>query len=208
MFNPPISAVFIAAAACALAGCISAPDAAQTPQQAFMARLGALCGKAFAGRVVASEPAGADADMAAKALVMHVRSCSKDRIEIPFHVGDDRSRTWVITRTAAGLRLQHDHRYQDGTSDAVTMYGGNSADAGSAGRQAFPVDAESVASFRANGLDRSITNTWVIEVDDPAASQARLSYELVRPAGPNARRFRVEFDLTETVPTPPAPWGW
>lgn len=191
-----------------MTGCITAPAPQDTAQDMFMARLSSLCGKAFAGRIAASQPAGADDDMAGKPLVMHVRNCTKDRIEIPFHVGDDRSRTWVITRTGAGLRLKHDHRHLDGTSDAVTMYGGDSTDVGTAGRQAFPVDAESIANFKANGLDRSVTNTWVIEVSAAGTPEARFSYELIRPPGPAARRFRVEFDLTKPVPAPPTPWGW
>jgi hypothetical protein len=200
--NRPLLLLPIAAATL-LAGCQTAADPAPSPQDAFMARLASQCGKAFAGRIVASEPAGADNDMAGKALVMHVRSCSKDRIEIPFHVGEDRSRTWVITRTVQGLRLKHDHRHSDGKPDAVTMYGGDTADEGTPGRQAFPVDAESIANFRANGLARSVTNTWTVEVDS-----AQFAYELSRPAGPTARRFRVEFDLTRPVPAPPTPWGW
>ncbi len=190
-------------AAVLLSSCASAPSAESDPQTRFMARLNALCGKAFVGRITGSEPAGADADMAGKALVMHVRRCSPERVEIPFHVGEDRSRTWVITRTASGLRLKHDHRHADGTSDAVTMYGGDTDQPGSAQRQEFPVDAESVANFRANGLARSVTNTWAVEV-----SAAHFAYELTRPPGPTARRFRVEFDLTREVPAPPTPWGW
>ena len=196
------------ASAALLAGCASTPAAAPDPQTAFMARLSALCGKAFAGRIVGSEPAGADADMAGKPLVMHVRSCTADRIEIPFHVGTDRSRTWVITRTGQGLRLKHDHRHEDGSADKVTMYGGDTAAAGSAGRQDFPVDAESIANFRANGLDRSVINVWSVEVSDARASKPVFVYELKRPAGPTARLFRVEFDLSRTVDAPPTPWGW
>ncbi|MFY8074053.1 MAG: hypothetical protein ACOVNK_00060 [Sphingorhabdus lacus] len=195
------------AATALLAGCASTP-AAPTPQDAFMARLSALCGKAFAGRIMGSEPAGADADMAGKPLVMHVRSCARDRIEIPFHVGTDRSRTWVITRTGTGLRLKHDHRHEDGSADKVTMYGGDTAASGTAGRQDFPVDAESIANFRANGLDRSVTNVWSVEVSDARDAKPVFVYELRRPAGPTARLFRVEFDLTQTVDTPPTPWGW
>lgn len=195
------------AATVLLAGCAPTP-AAPDPQDAFMARLSALCGKAFAGRITGSEPAGADADMAGKPLVMHVRSCARDRIEIPFHVGTDRSRTWVITRTGAGLRLKHDHRHEDGSADKVTMYGGDTAASGTAGRQDFPVDAESIASFRANGLDRSVTNVWSVEVSDARDAKAVFVYELRRPAGPTARLFRVEFDLSQTVDTPPTPWGW
>ena len=196
------------AATALLAGCAATPAAAPDPQDAFMERLSALCGKAFAGRIMGSEPAGADADMAGKPLVMHVRSCARDRIEIPFHVGTDRSRTWVITRTGTGLRLKHDHRHEDGSADKVTMYGGDTAASGTAGRQDFPVDAESIASFRANGLDRSVTNVWSVEVSDARDAKAVFVYELRRPAGPTARLFRVEFDLTQTVDTPPTPWGW
>jgi hypothetical protein len=186
-----------------LGGCASTSTSKANPQDQFMARLNALCGKAFAGRITDSEPQGADADMAGKPLVMHVRSCSPTRVEIPFHVGDDRSRTWVITRTASGLRLKHDHRHEDGKPDAVTLYGGDTGDTGSASRQSFPVDAESIANFRANGLDRSVTNVWAVEVDG-----TNFAYELRRPPGPTARLFRVEFDLTKPVPAPPAPWGW
>jgi hypothetical protein len=167
-----------------------------------MARLNALCGQAFAGQIVASEPTGADAGMAGQPLIMHVRRCTAERVEIPFHVGTDRSRTWVITRTATGLRLRHDHRHADGSHDAVTMYGGDTADGGTATRQSFPVDAESIATFRANGLDRSITNVWSMEIDDAA-----FSYELIRPAGPAARLFRISFDLSQPVQAPPPPWG-
>jgi hypothetical protein len=178
------------------------------PTIASAALLAGLCGKAFAGRIVGSEPVGADADMAGKPLVMHVRSCAADRIEIPFHVGTDRSRTWVFTRTGQGLRLKHDHRHEDGSADKVTLYGGDTAASGTAGRQDFPVDAESIASFRANGLDRSVTNVWSVEVSDPRDPKPVFVYELRRPAGPTARLFRVEFDLTKAVETPPTPWGW
>jgi hypothetical protein len=54
---------------------------------------------------------------------------------------EDRSRTWVITRTATGLRLKHDYRHTDGTPDALTMYGGDTVGPGTAQRQSFPADA-------------------------------------------------------------------
>ena len=198
-----------------LAGCAIIPTpstpVANSPEErqaAFMARLNALCGKSFAGRITGSAPQGADDDMTGQPMVMHVRSCTADRVEIPFHVGNDHSRTWIITRTATGLRLKHDHRHEDGSSDAVTLYGGDTATPGSATRQAFPVDAESIASFRANGLDRSVTNVWAVEVSAPTDPTPRFAYELSRPAGPNARLFWVEFDLSREVATPPTPWGW
>lgn len=177
------------------------PASAETaPADAFMARIAAHCGQAFAGRIVANEPPPPDDPFAGKALVMHVRECAPEELKIPFHVGDDHSRTWVLTRTAGGLRLKHDHRHEDGSEDAVTWYGGDSAAPGTPGRQEFPVDAYSVAMFEHAGLAASVRNTWAMEI----VSGERFAYELSRPSG---RLFRVEFDLATPVAPPPAPWG-
>lgn len=174
--------------------------ASPTPQDAFWSRMQALCGKAYAGRVVADAPAPAGEDpFRSGPLVMHVRECTPDAMRIPFHVGGDRSRTWVLTRTAAGLRLKHDHRHEDGSEDALTQYGGDTTGAGSPQRQEFPVDAFSKAMFTAQGRAVSNDNTWAIEIEPGRA----FVYELARPQ----RLFRVEFDLTRPVPAPPAPWG-
>ncbi len=89
-------------------------------QEQFWASLIALCGKAFEGQGIEA-PTG-NTTYVEKRLVMHVRRCEPDVVYIPFHVGENRSRTWVITRTAQGLRLKHDHRHEDGTEDAVTQY--------------------------------------------------------------------------------------
>ncbi len=155
---------------------------------AFFTHLHSLCGRSFEGRIVANEPTPAQADpFDGKRLVMHVRDCSGDTIRIPFHVGDDRSRTWVLTRHGNRLRLKHDHRHADGTPDKVTMYGGDTQSYGSERRQEFPVDAESIALFEREGLAASVTNVWAIEIE-PGKT---FVYELARPG----RLFRVEFDL-------------
>lgn len=175
--------------------------AATTPADKFYQNVAALCGQSFAGKIVANTPIAATPDpFAGKALVMHVRDCSEDELRIPFHVGDDHSRTWVITRRTNSLRLKHDHRHDDGSPDAVTMYGGDTRDAGTERRQEFPVDAESIAMFRAQGMQASLTNTWAMEI----LPESEFVYELSRPGG---RLFRVSFDLTQPVATPPAPWG-
>ena len=182
-----------------LGGCVSVGEVAADPADAFMARLKQHCGKAFAGRVVTSDPA--DASFAGKRLVMHVRECNPEEVRIPFHVGDDSSRTWVVSRTASGLRLKHDHRHEDGSPDKLTMYGGDSRPSGTARRQEFPVDAESIVLFTREGRAVSISNVWAIEVDATV-----FAYELRRPL-PDERFFRVEFDLTRPVAEPPPPWG-
>jgi hypothetical protein len=169
----------------------------------FLVALSDLCGKAYAGHIVANEPAAASGSppdpFEGKALVMHVRECTPAEIRVPFHVGDDHSRTWVISRTDGGLRLKHDHRHEDGSPDVLTMYGGETAGPGTAVRQEFPVDAESKALFERQGLKASMTNVWAIEFEPGR----RYVYELARPG----RLFRVEFDLTKPVGLPPPPWG-
>ena len=170
------------------------------PADAFLAAIARHCGQAFAGRVLVDEPASADNPFAGKPLVMHVRECGADEIRVPFHVGDDHSRTWVLTRTPTGVRLKHDHRHADGSPDATTMYGGDTATAGTAVRQVFPVDAESVAMFNREGRSVSVTNVWAMEIEPGK----RFLYELSRPGG---RLFQVEFDLGKPVLPPPPPWG-
>jgi hypothetical protein len=178
-----------------LAACATAPQQA-SPQDAFLANLKSLCGKAFEGKVVSTDKA--DATMAKERLVMHVRECTDDAVRIPFNVGENRSRTWVVTRTATGLRLKHDHRHEDGSEDKVTQYGGDTATEGTAQRQEFPVDAFSVALFERENLKASVTNVWAMEV-----TPVLFAYELRRAN----RFFRVEFDTTRAIPAPPPPWG-
>lgn len=188
----PTAAIF------AFSAC-SAPPPSNTssPQEAFFASLSALCGQAFKGQLTSKDEA--DADFATQNMVMHVRTCSETEIRIPFHVGTDRSRTWVITKEAGGLRLKHDHRHEDGSEDAVTQYGGDTREAGTANRQSFPVDAFSIAMFEREGLAASVVNVWNVEVDE-----GLFAYELTRPG----RLFRVEFDTSAPVAGPPAPWGF
>lgn len=170
---------------------------AVSPQDAFFENLKSHCGKAYAGKLVSKDEV--DADFAGKKMVMHVRECSDTVLRIPFHVDDDHSRTWVISKTDAGLRLKHDHRHEDGSEDAVTQYGGDTIYEGAASRQVFPVDQFSIDMFEREGLDASVVNIWAVEINE-----ATFAYELSRPN----RHFRVEFDVTNPVELPPAPWGF
>lgn len=194
-------ACFTFIAAVALAGCVG-EDLAVIPeapgaQQAFFNRLHAICGRAFDGRVT-SAPVEADREMAASRLTMHVASCTADEVRIPFHVGENRSRTWVISRTAAGLRLKHVHRHSDGSEDELSNYGGDAPPPGTARRQEFPADAFSRELFTRTGRAVSVPNVWAIEIDP----RRMFAYELRRPG----RHFRVEFDLSRPVPPPPPAW--
>lgn len=191
----------VALVGCLTPGCRSTPDpqprpiAAAAPQDSFWASLQALCDRAFTGRMTEGSPG--DSAFRGAELTMHVRRCTPTEIRIPFHVGADRSRTWVVTRTEEGLRLKHDHRHADGTEDPITQYGGDTRDAGSATRQEFYADAHTGSLIPA-----ARTNVWTIEV---VPSSGRFAYALRREG--TDRRFRVEFDLKRPVAPPPAPWG-
>jgi len=196
--SAPRPAVALAAALLTLtAACGARPadDAAAADRDTFWTHLHALCGQAFEGRVVHVNPS--DSAFIGQRLVMHVRQCEDDELRIPFHVGDDRSRTWILTRLETGLRLKHDHRLEDGSEDEVTQYGGDTLEPGTAEWQEFRAD-----DYTATLIPAAATNVWTIEIVPGEV----FAYALRR-EGTN-RRFRVEFDLTRPVEPPPAPWGY
>lgn len=176
---------------------------AQKPQDQFWGELQKLCGKAFEGTI--AEDTANSPDFAGKRLVMHVRFCEKDRIRIPFFVGDDRSRTWVLTRKGNRIQLKHDHRHEDGKPDKVTMYGGTTNNPGEPTRQFFPADVETtrVVALPQGNAPSAAANIWWIE----HVAGEYFTYNLRRLASP--RLFTVKFDLKKPIETPPPPpWGW
>lgn len=184
----------------AVAGCggeaEEAPEVvtATDPQLVFWESLQALCGQAFEGRLVESVPP--DPSFEGQDMVMHVRSCDMAETRIPFFVGADRSRTWVLTPTSVGLRLKHDHRHEDGSEDEVTQYGGDTEGRGTPSSQDFHAD-----SYTAELVPTAATNIWTIEL----LGDSVFAYALRREG--SDRRFRVEFDLTAPIDPPPPPWG-
>jgi hypothetical protein len=164
---------------------------------AFFSAISELCGKAFSGTVTVDNDSS-DA-FANKKLVMHVRRCDETQLQIPFHVGDDASRTWLITKTGSGLSLKHDHRHSDGTEDTLTQYGGHTVDAGWAQVQSFPADQFSKELFVEQAIPQSVGNTWQMYI-----YPERFTYRLIR----QGREFRVDFDLTKPIEAPPTPWGY
>ena len=120
-------------------------------------------------------------------------------VRVPFRVGEDRSRTWEITRTTEGIRLKHDHRHRDGSEDVLTQYGGDSLTSATSALHEFPADEETKALFIREGIEVSTQNTWAIEIEPGKL----FAYQMSRPN----RLFRVEFDLSEPTDLPPPPWG-
>lgn len=166
---------------------------AQTPAAAFFAGLTRLCGQTFSGTVVEGDPV-ADAAMRQAQLTMTVAACTAEEIRIPFRVGADASRTWVISRLPGDrLRLKHDHRHPDGTEDEVSQYGGDTTAPGAPELQSFPADAYSIALFTRTGRAVSNTNVWSLGLTPEV-----FTYELARPG----RLFRVAFDLERPIQAP------
>ena len=165
------------------------------PLDDYWANLEALCGQAFEGTLI-THPEG-ETGFVDQRLVMHVRDCGADRIRIPFMVGDNYSRTWVLTRSGDRLELKHDHRHEDGTPEESTMYGGTSTNQGRVHEQYFPADEQT-----REVIEAAFSNVWVMRVH-PGET---FTYGLWRLGTP--RVFQVDFDLSAPIDPPDAPWGW
>jgi len=149
------------------------------PPAPFFDSLSKLCGAKFEGRTKFPLDDAPGNVFANKTLVANIVTCTADEIRVPFIVGEDRSRTWLIKRTPTGLELLHDHRHVDGTPDAVTMYGGPSIDAGTSLAQSFSSTAHTHQVFPG-----SETNIWTISI---APDGSALVYNLERHGKPRMR---------------------
>ena len=166
-------------------------DSFPGPQAGFMLRLQSLCGgEAYRGRVVSDDPQ--DADWRGQPLTLGPARCTLTddarlaRIELPLAVGDDASRTWIVTHHPEGIRLRHRHAHGE-AEDAVSGYGGVTTEEGTFSVQAFPADEDSQALFEREGIPASKANVWTLEI----VPGDRLAYAL----GREGRAFQAEFDL-------------
>ncbi|XQW85413.1 hypothetical protein ACOYR1_01395 [Thalassotalea piscium] len=155
---------------------------ATSPSQQFFQNLKAYCGQTMVGKSVF--PVSKEDAFYGKTLVMKVASCTETEMRIPFSVGEDHSRTWILTLTEKGLLFKHDHRLEDGSPDKLTMYGGYSDGSGSAFEQHFPADAETKQL-----VPKGKTNVWSLTLDK---KNAQFIYYLSRH---NEPRFKAVFDL-------------
>ena len=179
-----------------LAACTIIPRA-ESPQNLFWARLQALCGRAYPGRVTTTEPG--DSQLAAARLVLHVARCDADTVRIAFHASLDASRTWVIARTAGGFSFTHVHRGQDGHEEVRSGYGGETLSPGSARRQEFPANARTRALFRREDIGEAAANIWSVEI----VPGQTFRYAIDRPG----RHLHIVFDLGRPIRPPGPAWG-
>ncbi|MCX7545395.1 hypothetical protein [Marinicella gelatinilytica] len=156
----------------------------ESAHDGFFNNMKNLCGEVFEG--ASTYPDDPDHDFAGKKLVADFADCSDAEIRIKFAVGEDHSRTWVITKSDKGLLLKHDHRNPDGTPDEVTNYGGWANQAGSAFQQYFEADKET-----AELIPEASTNVWMLSYDPESKV---LTYDLKRHSEP---RYQAQLTPKE-----------
>jgi len=153
-------------------------------QLAFFDTLTSLCGQRFEGAM--TFPTEGQDDFAGKLLLAKIDSCTNTEIRIPFNVGEDHSRTWIVSKTERGLQLKHDHRHKDGTPDEINMYGGLATENGSGLSQSFAADTHTATIIPA-----ASTNVWSISLNDDGTS---MTYHLTRHDAP---RFTAVLFLSK-----------
>ena len=175
--------------ACLVSTIGPATFAGQTESQdAFFKQLSSLCGSRFVGQSVFPEDPGDG--WRDKQLVAHIQSCTADEIRIPFIVGDDHSRTWILSRVEGGIQLKHDHRHADGTADEVTMYGGTTQSAGSPLSQSFPANA-----YTEDLIPEASTNEWFLSF---SRDSSELTYYLERNGLPRFKAILLKKQASQS----------
>ena len=155
-------------------------------ERAFLANLAGLCGNSYRGKETYSAP-GRES-WSNKDFVIHVTVCEYDRVHIPFHLDQDRSRTWMFLAEENGLRFRHDHRHEDGTPDDPTMYGGYADGTGTGYIQRFPAD-----KYTKDLLADTLNREWRVVLAEDMSS---LTYELHYS---RQLMFAAGFDLTSPI---------
>ncbi|WP_281986400.1 hypothetical protein [Aquimarina aggregata] len=165
----------------------------ENPAKQFWNTLQTHCGKAYEGTLILPKE---DKAFGGKKLVMHLRACNETEIKIPFYVGDDKSRTWILTYQNDRISLKHDHRHEDGKEDKINFYGGISTNIGKANVQFFPADSKTQSM-----IPDAATNIWWITINEDV-----FTYNLRRLG--TERVFKIAMDLQNPITIPEAPWGW
>ncbi|SKB74821.1 hypothetical protein [Daejeonella lutea] len=150
----------------------------------FFNELKSRKGKTFHGRVIYMPDTVTKNDFWGKNLQFTVSKVNNE-IRMPFIVGENRSRTWVLRKTPDGLELKHDHRHEDGKPDTITNYGGTADKILSSDlTQYFPAD-----KFTAALIPAAAGNRWTLQF---SADKKKFFYILERD---NILRFKAEFSL-------------
>lgn len=161
--------------------CIGAAQA----QDPFLKNFEAHKGNKYAGKVIFPKTPRPPFD---QDMYMLVRDVSENAVNVPFVVGTDKSRIWMLSMNEGKLLLKHDHRHEDGTPDAVTNYGGWATTSDDPSHRAFPAD-----EFTGELLPAAKTNEWKMFFDE---KENTFNYQLYRDG---RLLFHAAFDLSKTI---------
>ena len=151
----------------------------------FLKDLKTLEGKTFFGKAIYMPDTINKNDFWGKKLSFTIVKGKKSELRMPFQVGENKSRTWVLSKTKNGLQFKHDHRHDDGSMDSITNYGGDSdIKISTSLTQYFPAD-----EFTSKLIPAAATNRWIMEFSQ---DKKKFYYILERN---NILRFKAEFYL-------------
>jgi len=154
-------------------------------EKEFFKELQTRKGKTFYGKAIYMPDNTKVNDFWGKVLSFRVSRGNRSELRLPFNVGENQTRTWILTKTKGGIRLKHDHRHTDGSPDSITNYGGDSDQKlGNRLAQYFPAD-----EFTSNLIPAAKTNRWIMEF---SPDRKKFYYILERN---NELRFKAEFNL-------------
>lgn len=154
------------------------------PQMAFFDHLSAQCGSSFTGSTQFVSSNDPNDPFVVNPLKIDIFDCTDKEIRIPFYVGTDSSRTWIITKTRDGLLFKHQHLLPDGSPDSITNYGGLSDGTGTEFAQHFPAD-----EFTASLNSDYTTNKWSLILDP---EKGVFEYKLQRHDKPRYEAYLVK----------------
>ncbi|MDO8991867.1 hypothetical protein [Daejeonella sp.] len=128
-------------------------------EKEFFKAIRSLEGKTFYGKAIYMPDTTKANDFWGKVLSFKVSRSNRSELKLPFNVGENQTRTWVLTKTKGGIRLKHDHRHTDGSPDSITNYGRDSDQKiSTALAQYLPAD-----EFTSNLIPAAKTNRWIME---------------------------------------------
>lgn len=166
-------------------------ESAQIPaNETFYQSLVNLKGKKLEGQTI--YPEGKWAPFAGQQIALEVASCTKKEVRIPIFIGGKVYRTLILERTPEGFFLKHENKNEDGRSNQIDLYGGQTEGNGTAYVQLFPADL-----YTKNLMSLSTPSVWTLAF---SSDRTTFSY-LVESDG--KLQMQIDFNLNDYLANMP-----
>lgn len=150
----------------------------------FWESLERLCGQTYQG-VVTQDNTN---KLTGSEMVIQVFYFNEQQIHISVQIGNDYSRTWVLTNLGDYLDLRHVHRNEEGIEEIKSEYGGLTKNPGTENRQEFPADA-----YTTQLISGSNHTMWAMEID-PGKTFSYFLSNL-----DTERNLKIQFDISRPL---------